>query len=217
MKQTETILCSYKMTHDTMMAPNPLFGILTLATCKPAVRRSPNIKPGMWIAGWTACTIHNSPIAATKVDRCKMGEEKLVYLAKISEIIPLEEYWKKYPKKRPVKGSSEHDACFYGDNYYYKENGEKKEAPNNHHQGTCFEIDWKGKNAIICEEFYYFSPENRLHPFTGFEHLVHKGRGHSFKKERVAEFIEKVKVQANRNGVQNGIVGDINLNYNAPE
>ena len=37
-------LISYKVKHDTGFAPNPYFGILTLATCKPAIRRSSKIQ-----------------------------------------------------------------------------------------------------------------------------------------------------------------------------
>ncbi|MFR7823127.1 MAG: hypothetical protein ACLU30_07910 [Odoribacter splanchnicus] len=40
--------------HDTRFAPNPLFGVLTLATCKPSMRR--NMQIGNWIAGWTSKT-----------------------------------------------------------------------------------------------------------------------------------------------------------------
>lgn len=31
-------LFAYKMTHDTGFAPNPFWGYLTLATCKPKIR-----------------------------------------------------------------------------------------------------------------------------------------------------------------------------------
>ena len=49
MKTFENKLYSYKMRHDTRFAPNPLFGVLTLATCKPSMRR--NMQIGNWIAG----------------------------------------------------------------------------------------------------------------------------------------------------------------------
>ncbi|MGE3595803.1 MAG: hypothetical protein AB7N70_09645 [Dehalococcoidia bacterium] len=42
---------SYKMTHDTGFAPNPFWGCLTLATCKPGIRQTRG--PGDWIAGFT--------------------------------------------------------------------------------------------------------------------------------------------------------------------
>ena len=42
------------MTYDYMFDPNPLFDVLTLATCKPMIRKNKNDKPGIWIAGWTS-------------------------------------------------------------------------------------------------------------------------------------------------------------------
>ena len=41
-------LFAYKMTHDTGFAPNPFWGCLTLATCKPKIRESK--RPGDWVA-----------------------------------------------------------------------------------------------------------------------------------------------------------------------
>lgn len=217
MQKEETKMWSYKLADDAMMAPNPLFGVLTLATCKPRIRRSPNTKPGVWIAGWTACTVHNSPIAKSKISRCAMGEEKLVYLAKVSEVIPLEEYWVKYPQKRPVENANVHNACFYGDNYYYIEDGVAKIAPNNQHQCDWEERDRSGKNAIICEEFYYFTPENRLDA-SKYVSLIPKGRSETLKSGRLAdEFIDYVRACANELGLKDGIVGSLDIDYDQPD
>ena len=43
-------LYCYKMTHDTGFAPNPYYEVLTLATCKPTIRRCAEI--GYWISDW---------------------------------------------------------------------------------------------------------------------------------------------------------------------
>lgn len=217
MQKEETKMWSYKMTHDAMMAPNPLFGILTLATCKPRIRKSPNTKPGVWIAGWTACTIHNSELAESKISRCAMGEEKLIYLAKVTDVIPLDEYWVKYQQKRPVENVEVHNAYFYGDNYYYKENGMDMTAPNNQHKYDWEERDRSGKNAIICEEFYYFTPENRL-DVGKYNSLIHKGIGQAMKKgQLVDEFIGYVRACANELGVKDGIIGSLDINYDKPK
>lgn len=34
---------SYIVTHDTGFAPNPFHGVLTLACCKPAIRRAAEV------------------------------------------------------------------------------------------------------------------------------------------------------------------------------
>ena len=80
-------LYSYKMAHDNRFAPNPLFGVLTLATCKPQLRK--NAKVGDWIAGWTSLHVAHTPTP--------VGEERLIYLAKVSEKLTFAEYWEKYP------------------------------------------------------------------------------------------------------------------------
>jgi hypothetical protein len=50
-------LVSYKMTHDSGFAPNPFHGYLTLATCKPGIRRSGSRRVGDWIAGFTSAAL----------------------------------------------------------------------------------------------------------------------------------------------------------------
>lgn len=71
MKAPQYKLYSYKMKHDNRFAPNPLFGVLTLATCKPAMRR--NTKIGNWIAGWTSKHIKDNPT--------EVGNEKTYLLS----------------------------------------------------------------------------------------------------------------------------------------
>ena len=62
------ILYSYKMSHDDRFAPNPYFGVLTLATCMSRMRY--NTPVGEWIAGW-------------------ISMRTLIYLAKVSEKLTL--------------------------------------------------------------------------------------------------------------------------------
>jgi hypothetical protein len=51
--QSNTILRSYKMTSDRGFAPNPYAGILTLAICKPYIRKHCAVE-GQWLAGFTS-------------------------------------------------------------------------------------------------------------------------------------------------------------------
>lgn len=214
-----TKMWSYKVVWDSMFAPNPLFDILTLATCKPTIRKSSNTKRGMWIAGWTACITHNSDLFGG-VFRCKRGEERLIYLAQISDILPLDEYWEKYPQKRCVCTENINEAIRYGDNIYTKDHTDSDgniipTANIGNHDGidAAKRDYYTGKNAIICENFYYFTPEIRLIVPDRFKHLVHSGRGQSIKSEDVDEFIRFVAEQAKLHGVNNGIVGDIPIIY----
>lgn len=216
----DTKMWSYKLVWDTMFAPNPLFDVLTLATCKPKIRRSPNTKEGMWIAGWTACTLHNSPAFGGGITRCKRGEEKLVYLAQISDILTLDEYWSKYPQKRCYDVIDTIDAQWYGDNIYHKghtdDDGNVVAIHNNggHFGAKTGKTDYGyGKNALICKRFYYFTPETRMEVPDRFKHLVHGGRGESIKTSQVDEFIKYVSDYAAKEGVDNGIVGYIPICY----
>lgn len=211
---------SYKLVWDTLFAPNPLFNILTLATCKPTIRSSRNTVTGMWIAGFSACITHNPPMFGGGIDKCNKGEEKLIYLAQISNILPLDEYWKQYPQKRCTDLIDHNVAQWYGDNIYSRDHtdneGNVVAWPNNgEHEGAeVGKRDYlRGKNALICKRFYYFTPNKRMEVPSKFKHLVHEGRGQSIKSDGVYEFINYVAEYANNEGVINGIVGKIPVIY----
>jgi len=89
--KNEKFLYCYKMTHDTGFAPNPYHGVLTLATCKPVIRRC--AKPDYWVSGWASNVVQDNNKKYT--DKA----QKLIYLAKISEVISYKEYWENYPQK----------------------------------------------------------------------------------------------------------------------
>ena len=99
----EKLYC-YKMSHDDGFAPNPYHGVLTLATCKPQLRQKSEV--GNWIAGWTSRSMkaHSTPV----------GQERLVFLAKVAEKLSFDEYWNRYPNKRPGNGP----GTLTGDNIY---------------------------------------------------------------------------------------------------
>lgn len=162
MNTLENKLYSYKMTHDTRFAPNPLFGVLTLATCKPAIRR--NTEVGNWIAGWTSKSLKNCPTP--------VGEERLIYLARVTRKLTYPEYWLQYPQKRPGNWDDPHVDSYHGDNIYEPEPGCTPDPlhpetfilhENSHHKTPEKKVkDLKGQYVLICEEFYYFSCKQPL-------------------------------------------------------
>ena len=83
----ERFLYCYKMTHDTGFAPNPYQGVLTLATCKPTIRRCAEI--GYWISGWTSNKVQGKKQKYTFSDY----GQKLIYLAKVSDKMIIKVYW----------------------------------------------------------------------------------------------------------------------------
>ncbi len=175
----------YIMTWDTEFAPNPHHGILTLATCKPVIRRKAEI--GDWISGWTAVRVmdkNNTPHSFR-------DGQKMLYLGKVSKIMTFAEYWEQYPQKRPVLlnadkvqkrkscggRTAENPIYDSGDNIYRPKvnidgsyiidtNGEivYEQLPNGGGHGES-EIarDLSGKMVLLCDEFYYFGVN---HPLT---------------------------------------------------
>ena len=187
MKTTDYKLYSYKMKHDNRFAPNPLLGVLTLATCKTAMRR--NTKIGNWIAGWTSKQLKDSPT--------EVGKEKLVYLAKVTQKLSFAEYWEKYEQKRPVKTEDTKVIQRYGDNIYKPNPTNPKEfiqIENNFHGKDKMDKDLRGEYVLICEEFYYFSRLSPLDIPDGMRPNIPKVQtSYGVITKDAAEFINYVK------------------------
>ena len=147
-------LFAYKMTHDTGFAPNPFWGLLTLATCKPEIRRSKRV--GDWIAGFTS------------KDLCgdQVGDERLVFLMQVDEKIALADYFRdrRFQSRIPLNGPV---ANVYrcGDNIYrplvrHAWNAQEfEQLPNGHHGRNEKDHDLNGRHALIARCFAYFGVE----------------------------------------------------------
>jgi hypothetical protein len=189
----------YKLTNDTGFAPNPFHGYLTLATCKPAIRRCR--RKNNWVAGFVSNTLAGS--AAANGISLKPGA--LVYLMQITEDpIPLEVYFEdsRFAAKKPDSRSSRPEIrC--GDNIYYRLNGGTGQLENDHHgQGDDEWRDLSGVNALVSKRFYYFgckaftppegwsaflgTPLSMARTFYCPDTLVHRLLDH-FKREGIAE------------------------------
>jgi len=138
MPKESPVLRSYKMTSDRGFAPNPYEGFLTLATCKPGIRKCHKI--GHWLAGFTS----------KKLNGDEVGQEKLVYLAEIYEIFSMEEYYDKYPQKR---------TCPSADNIYEVQNGEWVLVNGDIHNKSNMRKDLSGENVLVASHYYYFGQE----------------------------------------------------------
>lgn len=97
-------LYSYVLDHDYGFAPNPFFGVCTLATCKPKIRDHAVV--GDYIVG-TGCA---------KRDRRGF----LVYFMRVEEIITFDAYWAdpRFERKRPFLHGSKMRS--FGDNIYHR-------------------------------------------------------------------------------------------------
>ena len=65
----------HKLDHDYGFAPNPFWGIMSLATCKAQLRHNKYLQIGDWIAGFGGVGMGN------------LG--RLIYAMKVEQILPL--------------------------------------------------------------------------------------------------------------------------------
>lgn len=149
--KTEAVrIFSYKMTDDTGFAPNPFKGFMTLATCKPYIRKTK--KKGDWIAGFTSVTLNKD----------KVGEERLIFLMEVTENpVKYSDYWdlKEYQvKKANMNSKNVEDKT--GDNIYKpisnSTTGFKQIGTKFHNEVEIIENDLFGENVLISQNFYYF-------------------------------------------------------------
>ena len=94
-------LCSYIVRDDTGLAPNPFWGVCTLAVCTPNHQGS-RLDIGDWIAGFLN----------------KNRGYRFLYAMEISEILALDEYYREpeYSAKKPDLHGTWQERC--GDNFY---------------------------------------------------------------------------------------------------
>ena len=185
------LLYSYKMSHDDGFAPNPYFGVLTLATCMSKMRQ--NTKVGNWIAGWT------SRKTATSTPP---GEERLIYLAKVTDKIPVAEYWDKFPMKRP---SNADEKSTHGDNIYCPDSSSPDglrlvESVYRRPTDTVkIGKDLNGGFVLICEEYYFFGADSPLEvPHKARPNVPKYQSSYGVKTEDPSAFIAYVKANASK-------------------
>lgn len=192
LKMNDVRLFSYKMTHDTGFAPNPFHGILTLANCKPCIRKCK--KDGDWIAGFSSKELNGD----------KTGKERLIYLMKVTDKISYNEYWNNplYKLKKPNLSSS-HTIDKAGDNIYKPTkinaefNTDFEQVSNKNHNEKNKDHDLSGKYVLISECFYYFgsSPieiDKEIRPTIPKGQSAHGVRTHEIEKtEKFIRYIQK--------------------------
>lgn len=137
---------SYVVKRDFGFAPNPFYGVLTLATCKQDIRKGAVV--GDFIIG-NADSTH---------------DYKLIYMAKVSEILTFDEYWndERFQCKKPVMNGSQ--KKLYGDNVYHHDEQGNWVQENSHHtneDGSVNKHNLKrdtetSDHVLICNEFVYF-------------------------------------------------------------
>jgi len=144
-------VCSYKLNVDSGFAPNPFFGQLTLATCKPGIRRTKKI--GDWIAGFTSKRLAGDEV----------NGEKLIFLMEVTDVIEQSAYYAKKAFKRKIPDfAAVRRIERMGDNIYRplrqpaRGPDDFEQIRNPNHGSRHKKRDLSGNRVLVSENFYYF-------------------------------------------------------------
>lgn len=175
-------LFSYIVARDFGFAPNPFYGVCTLATCKRKIRAAAQVDD--WIVGTGAAGYGYAG--------------RLVFAMQVGEVVDFDTYWAdaRFARKKPdLNGSLQ---VMYGDNIYHREAGRWCQADSHHSLeggrinqenladdtgvnrvliATKF-VYWGGSAPVIPNEFRRFG--------VGEEDLCHTTQGHQIVGEGLA-------------------------------
>ena len=126
------------MKHDSGFAPNPFGRVCTLACCKPTIRR--NAESGDIVIGTGS--------VSSGLSGC------LIYAMRVIEVLPFDEYWVRFPSKRP---SPDSPVKMRGDNVWHHDlSGNWHCAPGAIHDEGDRNRDLRGRNVLISSDYFYF-------------------------------------------------------------
>lgn len=136
-----TTLCTYILTNDTGLAPNPFWDWCTLAVCTPN-RQGAKLAPNDWIAGFTT----------------KREGHRLIYVMEVAERIHMDEYFndQRFSRKKPNLRGAWQQKC--GDNFYSQgPDGLWLQHRNRFHIGHEYLVkDTRKPYIFASERFWYF-------------------------------------------------------------
>lgn len=142
----------YKVPRDYGFAPNPFWGFLTLATCKPKIRKEAKI--GDFVLGLGGST--------TQIPG------KILFVMKVEEVLSFNQYWndERFQVKKPVTNGS--SKVFMGDNIYYLEGNSWIQADSHHSlkNGSPNELnvnrDTKTDRVLISKDIWWYFGANGI-------------------------------------------------------
>lgn len=176
MRTGTTRLFTYKVASDTGSAPNPYFGVCTLALSVPRIRQE--AEPGDLVAGF-GCR------SAADPDE----EFRVVYVMQVDEVLSWPHYIARcraaLPGKIPGPGAPEQHA---GDCIYPLEVGRVGRIPlasRSGHDASSYSKDVEaGANVLMARCFWYFGAgdRHRLVVPDALRELSPPGQGHQSRK-----------------------------------
>lgn len=168
-------ICSYVIVRDYGFAPNPFYGVCTLATCKPIIRKCASI--GDWVVGIGSKTLN-------------LGG-KIIYVMKVDETLTFEQYWAdpRFKQKRPTMHGSLMQA--YGDNIYHRDSSgspwcqelSHHSYPDGQINQNNLQSDTQANRVLIGKEFIYWGAEPVDSPEEFRDNICAGGHGHRNKFE----------------------------------
>jgi hypothetical protein len=181
-----TRLFSYCIPYDDGAAPNPYWGVCTLAICKPAIRRA--AKKGDWVVG-------------TGSKRTLTGHDfsgRVVYAMEVTNVLSMAEYdaWtkNKLPEKIPNTISKDLNRRV-GDSIYDFAFNPPKLRRGVHEDGNR-NADLSGNNVLLSRNFFYFGRKPIRMPIRLIP-IVHQTQGHKVNANDryVDQFLDWLKGQ----------------------
>lgn len=166
-------LFSYVITHDDGFAPNPFHGFLTLACCKPAIRRV--AKEGDYVCA-------NASLA-------QGVKPRLVYMMRVTERMTFDEYYRdpRFQAKIPNRNGNEIEQL--GDNIYFLDRfGRYRQIDDAAHHCEDGDMikDLRGEFVLISDDFIYWGGRHQPPPphldRDYPETIVHYRQGHSSRR-----------------------------------
>ena len=176
---------------DYGFAPNPFYGICTLATCKPLIRKAAMVDD--WVIGTGS--------------RSYGLNGYLVFAMKIAETVTFDEYWAdvRFCRKRPYLRGSLKQA--FGDNIYHHNRVTGKWLQENSHHslpdGNANTLnlrhDTQIDRVLIANEFTYWGSDavripRRFRSYKGYDVCVkYQGHKSKFPLELVQSFVRWIE------------------------
>ena len=159
-------LFSYCIPYDDGAAPNPFWGLCTLAICKPRIRQAANI--GDWIVGTGS---KHSPIGDVS--------NNVVYAMLVTQKLTMEDYdqftQSELPRKIP-KMESKDLRRHYGDSIYDFSKHPLSLRPSVHSEENR-STDLSGGWVLLSDHFFYFGDRPIPLPNDLLD-IVKHGQGH---------------------------------------
>lgn len=124
----------YVLAADNGMAPCLQGDVLSLACCKPQIRRSAG--SGDWVVGYLP-------------KRMKHGRPHVVWAGRVSEVLTLGDYQARHPHR--------HDAIYRRTGHSWEGNEILEPLRDDYHEDERSRFrDRRGKNALIFSPFWYW-------------------------------------------------------------